>query len=149
MVSGAIDIVRQDDPPKVTLVDFKSGDPDSDKHQKLDEDEMRLQVGVYAIAAKKELLYQPEKGLVRYLDVERDNTQKHELEVPLDDASIQAAKKTVVKTATAIRSRLFKSDPVKPGRDGKPRCQSCDFLGFCGMRGSKQVKQQNPQLWGM
>src|SRR5690606_15139970 len=81
-ISGAIDIVRQDDPPRVTLIDFKSGDPDSDRHQKLDEDEMRLQVGVYAIAAKRELLYQPEKGLVRYLDVERDKAERHELEVP-------------------------------------------------------------------
>lgn len=61
LVSGAIDIVRQDDPPRVTLIDFKSGDPDSDRHQKLDEEEMKLQVSLYAVAAKKELEYQPEQ----------------------------------------------------------------------------------------
>src|SRR5262249_55221949 len=33
LVNGAIDIVRHDDPPRVTVIDFKSGDPDSDKHQ--------------------------------------------------------------------------------------------------------------------
>jgi len=33
LISGAIDIVRQDNPPRVTLIDFKSGDPESDKHQ--------------------------------------------------------------------------------------------------------------------
>ena len=52
LVSGAIDIVRRDDPPRVTLIDFKSGDPDSDKHDKLDEREMKLQVAIYALAAR-------------------------------------------------------------------------------------------------
>ena len=149
MISGAIDIVRRDDPPRVTLIDFKSGDPDSDKHQKLDEDEMRLQVGIYAIAAKKELQYAPDKGLVRYLDVDRETNEHHQLEVPLDDASVQGAKKTIVKTATSIRNRHFKSDPVKPGRDGKHRCPSCDFLGSCGMKGAVGAKHQNLGKWGL
>jgi ATP-dependent exoDNAse (exonuclease V) beta subunit len=55
LISNAIDIVRQDDPPRVTLIDFKSGDPESDKHQKLDEKEMQLQIAIYALAARKEL----------------------------------------------------------------------------------------------
>src|SRR5204862_3098401 len=66
LISGAIDLVRQDDPPRVTLIDFKSGNQEADA-KKLDEDEMRLQVGLYALAAKTELEYQPERGLVRYL----------------------------------------------------------------------------------
>ena len=47
------------------------GDADSDQRadaKKLDEDEMRLQVGLYAIAARAELEFEPERGLVRYLD---------------------------------------------------------------------------------
>src|SRR5207249_1001631 len=44
LVAGVIDVIRQDDPPRVTLIDFKSGDPDSDKHQSLDKAEMQLQV---------------------------------------------------------------------------------------------------------
>jgi DNA helicase II / ATP-dependent DNA helicase PcrA len=140
LISGAIDIVRRDDPPRVTLIDFKSGDPESDKHQKLDEEEMRLQVGIYAVAAKKELEYQPDKGLVRYLDVDREKNENHELEVPLDDASVEAAKKTVISTATAIRDRHFKAGPRKAGRDGKPRCPDCDFFGFCGMPAAVSLK---------
>ena len=62
LVSGAIDVIRRDNPPQVTLVDFKSGDPESDKHQKLDEEEMRLQVALYAVAARKEMEYSPEKA---------------------------------------------------------------------------------------
>src|SRR6185369_1922324 len=94
LISGAIDIVRQDDPPRVTLVDFKSGDPDSERHQNLDEEEMRLQVTLYAIAAKKELQYQPEQGLVRYLDADE---AKAELRVPLDMNALDGAKSTVTK----------------------------------------------------
>ena len=134
-------IVRRDDPPRVTLIDFKSGDPDSDKHQKLDQDEMRLQVGIYAVAAKKELEYRPDKGLVRYLDVDRDKNEKHELEVPLDVQSVADAKKTVIGTATAIRDRRFKFGPKKVGRDGKPRCKTCDFLSFCGMPDAAPLKR--------
>lgn len=140
LISGAIDIVRRDEPPRVTLIDFKSGDPESDKHQKLDEDEMRLQVGIYAVAAKKELEYQPDKGLVRYLDVDRHKNEHHELQVPLDEESVSAAKRTVVQTATSIRDRKFKSGPRKPGYDGKPRCTTCDFLGFCGMPDALSIK---------
>jgi DNA helicase-2/ATP-dependent DNA helicase PcrA len=97
LISGAIDIVRQDDPPRVTLIDFKSGDPESDSHQKLDEEEMQLQVALYAVAAKKELQYQPDQGLVRYLDAE--DKSKSELRVPLDDESLKKAKGAVAQTA--------------------------------------------------
>jgi DNA helicase II / ATP-dependent DNA helicase PcrA len=141
LISGAIDIVRRDDPPRVTLIDFKSGDPESDKHQSLDEEEMRLQVGIYAVAAKRELEYQPDKGLVRYLDVDREQNDKHQLEVPLDDDSVADAKKTVIATATAIRNRKFKSGPKKAARDGQLRCKTCDFLGFCGMPEPMSLKR--------
>jgi ATP-dependent DNA helicase UvrD/PcrA len=144
LVSGAIDIVRQDNPPRVTLVDFKSGDPESDGHQKLDEEEMRLQVGLYAIAAKKELEYQPEQGLVRYLDA--DDKSKAELQVPLDEASLLRAKTQVATTASKIRGRKFKEGPTA-SKDGIDRCSKCDFLGFCGMKEAVTYKKANPKTW--
>lgn len=141
LISGAIDIVRQDNPPRVTLVDFKSGEPDSEKHQNLDEEEMRLQVTLYAIAAKKELQYQPEQGLVRYLDVKRDDP-KGELHVPLDKLALDQAKNTVARVATKIRRREFTGGPVvKP--DGVHRCGTCDFIGFCGMKPAMDFKFKN------
>jgi len=142
MISGAIDIVRRDNPPQVTLIDFKSGDPESDKHQSLDEDEMRLQVGIYAIAARKELEYEPEKGLVRYLDVDREASDKHQIDVPLDESSVEDAKKTVIETAKAIRDRKFASSPKKTLEDGVVRCNHCDFLGFCGMPAAMEFKHK-------
>jgi DNA helicase II / ATP-dependent DNA helicase PcrA len=137
LISGAIDIVRQDNPPRVTLIDFKSGDPDSDNHQKLDEQEMKLQVAIYAVGAKKELQYQPEKGLVRYLD---SGTAKSELEVPLDQTSIAEATVLVSQTARRIRDRHFNGGPHL-GADGAARCPHCDFLGLCGMKDAASHKK--------
>lgn len=140
MISGAIDIVRRDNPPQVTLIDFKSGDIDSDLHQSLDEDEMRLQIGIYAVAARKELEYEPEKGLVRYLDVDREKNEKHQLEVPLNEESVKVAKNTVVETARAIRDRKFSMSPQKQASKSGIRCERCDFLGFCGMQAAINFK---------
>jgi len=140
LISGAIDIVRQDDPPKVTLIDFKSGDTDSDMHQRLDEDLMQLQVALYAVAAKKELEYQPEQGLVRYLDA--DDPSKAEIRVPLDDDSLNAAKNKVAGTARNIRDRRFVSGPTSAPRNKahKTRCEECDFKEFCGMEAAREYR---------
>jgi DNA helicase-2/ATP-dependent DNA helicase PcrA len=147
LVSGAIDIVRQDDPPRVTLIDFKSGDPESDKHQRLNEEEMQAQVALYAVAAKKELQYEPDQGLVRYLDVDpKDDKSKTELQVPLDHESLIKVNKMVAQTARRIREREFTVGPA-PRPDGTPRCSTCDFLGFCGMKEAVTFKKKNPQDW--
>jgi len=140
LISGAIDIVRQDDPPRVTLIDFKSGDPDSDSHQKLDEKQMQLQVGLYAVAAKKELEYQPEQALVRYLDP--DDPLESELRVPLDENALDTAKKTVAETARAIRERRFALGPASaPKNPVNPvRCAECDFGDFCGMEAARAYR---------
>lgn len=144
LIGGAIDVVRQDNPPRVTLIDFKSGDPDSDKHQKLDDEEMKLQVALYALAAKKELEYQPEQGLVRYLGAE--DVGKSELQVPLDSDSLASAKKKVATTAARIRDRHFKVGPA--ARSGQSdRCETCDFVGFCGMEEATVYKQGGARNW--
>ena len=144
LVSGAIDIVRRDDPPRVTLIDFKSGDPESDKHMKLDEEEMKLQVAIYALAAKKELEYEPEAGLVRYLDAKQD--EKREIRVPLDKPHLESAQNQVAKTAAEIRDRKFKIGP-KPDAEGKCRCSICDFVGMCGQKEAVTHKKANPEGW--
>ena len=143
LISGAIDIVRQDDPPRVTLIDFKSGDPESDKHQSLNEEEMQFQVALYAVAAKKELEYQPDQGLVRYLDAE--DASKSELRVPLDSASLAKVKQHVANTASHIRDRQFKSGPTGP--ESEHRCKECDFIGLCGMKEAVSFKKKNPNSW--
>lgn len=134
LISGAIDIVRRDDPPRVTLIDFKSGEADSDLAMKLDSDEMRLQVSLYGIAARREMEYEPECGLVRYL-AEPDASQR-ELNVPLTDAALAEAAHTVTTTARRIKAREFHAGPVEREQDREhgPRCGRCDFASFCGLR---------------
>lgn len=136
LISGAIDIVRQDDPPRVTLIDFKSGDPESDMHQKLDHEEMELQVALYAVAAKKELEYQPEKGLVRYLDAK--DQSKAEMSIDLDANALNKAEEKVRNAAKRILVRDFKAGPVSI-----TRCPHCDFGGFCGMESARASRKQN------
>jgi DNA helicase-2/ATP-dependent DNA helicase PcrA len=143
LISGAIDVIRQDDPPRVTLIDFKSGEPDSDRHQ-LDEDEMKLQVTIYAVGAKKELEYKPERGLVRYLGAEEE--ERMELEVPLDQEAVAKAKSLIARTAGRIRDRAFKAGPSGRKRNGV-RCGNCDFLGFCGMQAAVSYKRAHPRHW--
>ncbi len=143
LISGAIDIVRHDNPPRVSLIDFKSGDPDSDKHMKLDEEEMKLQVAIYALAAKKELEYEPEAGLVRYLD--SSDRSKSELRVPLDAGSLAAAQSTVAKTAHEIKNRKFNLGP-KSEENGNKRCSQCDFTGICGQKEAIDYKKGRPTI---
>jgi DNA helicase-2/ATP-dependent DNA helicase PcrA len=123
LVSGAIDVVRLDDPPRVTLIDFKSGNAESDAAVSLDPNEMRLQVGLYGLAARHELEYEPEQGLVRYLD--ESDPEKRELSVPLTEA-----RQLVIDTARNLRAKRFIQGPAA---GNLLRCRSCDFLEICGM----------------
>lgn len=134
LISGAIDVVRRDDPPKVTLIDFKSGDAEHDSAVKLDSEEMKLQVSLYGIAARKEMEYEPERGLVRYLG--ESNPSSRELDVPLTEAALADAARTVTTTARAIKQRDFHRGPTNPMSEtnGDHRCTRCDFRGFCGVR---------------
>lgn len=144
LISGAIDIIRHDDPPRVTLVDFKSGDPESDRRQKLDEEEMKLQIALYGLAAKKELEYQPDMGLVRYLDAE--DPTKAELQVPLGDEALKKAESVVAQTAARIRERDFMKGPVPLGGN-ESRCFYCDFVGVCGMKDAMDFKGSRKAEW--
>ncbi|GGO64364.1 ATP-dependent DNA helicase [Nonomuraea cavernae] len=131
LVSGAIDVVRLDSPPQVTIIDFKSGERETEKHDALDEDEMKLQVSLYAVAARQELEYEPERGLVRYLG-EKDRSRK-ELIVPLDQQTIDDSLTAVKDLARGIQRRQFHSGPRKPNKNGGHRCVTCDWSRICGL----------------
>ena len=100
---------------------------------------MKLQVAIYALAAKKELEYQPEQGLVRYLGAH--NGDRKELKVPLDAREIENARKSVSLIAKRIRDRVFKEGPVRLP-EKKLRCNNCDFIGLCGISEAVELKDQ-------
>jgi DNA helicase-2/ATP-dependent DNA helicase PcrA len=128
LISGAVDLVRLDDPPRVTLIDFKSGHAESDAALNLQEEEMRLQLAIYGLAARRELEYEPERGLVRYLG--ETDPARRELAVMLDDAALDGARRLIVDTVREIKRRNFESGPRNG--DAAARCAECDFRGICG-----------------
>jgi DNA helicase-2/ATP-dependent DNA helicase PcrA len=132
LISGAIDVVRLDDPPRVSLIDFKSGESESDSAIKLSAEEMKLQVSLYGIAAKHELEYKPDQGIVRYLG--EDDPKKKEMALLLDDKALAEARSKAISTAKEIKQRKFHEGPRRAPKNEKlaSRCGECDFHLFCG-----------------
>lgn len=127
LISGAIDVVRLDNPPRVTIIDFKSGSVSPDGEGGLSRFMMELQIAIYGLAAKSELLYEPDKGLVRYIG-ERD-LENSEMEVSLAEADIENARNIVIDAARDIKNRIFMRGPTDIVDN---RCSSCDFHDLCG-----------------
>ncbi|QWC84557.1 PD-(D/E)XK nuclease family protein [Nocardioidaceae bacterium] len=129
LITGAIDVVRRDSPPRISIVDLKSGEAVSDNHDALDEEEMRLQVSTDAIAAKQELEYEPESGLVRYLA--EPDPDRRELTVPLSDDVIAESREQVAGLAGDIQRRDYcealRRTAAKSERVAAPRATS----GLC------------------
>lgn len=129
LISGSIDLVRLDDPPRITIIDFKSGERGEANQSGLSEQMMRLQIGIYGLAARHELEYEPEHGLIRYIG-EQDAAHR-EVDVALNEDELHAAREVVVETGRQIRMRHFDEGP-RQGFQG--RCDSCDFARVCGWR---------------
>jgi DNA helicase-2/ATP-dependent DNA helicase PcrA len=126
------------------LLDFKSGEAESDLTSKLDQREMKLQLSLYGLAAKRELEYEPERGLVRYLDEE--DPAKAEILVDLSDDQLEAARVEVTAAARRIRDREFHIGPISGPRDpdNRSRCAECDFREFCGKSDAVNYRQNRP-----
>lgn len=142
LVTGAIDLVRLEDPPRVSLLDFKSGEAASDLPSSLDPELMRLQIKIYGLAARSELEYEPERGLVRYLA--EDDPERRELEVALDDRALEEARRVVLVAARTIRERDFHNGPTGFGGTDTPeeRCSVCDFVEFCGLEPARGYRDE-------
>ena len=126
LISGAIDVVRLDDPPMVSIIDFKSGDAREATGSGLSRELMALQIGVYGLAARDELAYDPQHGLIRYLG-ER-NADLRQLEVDLNEEELARVRDEVIVTGRNIRNRAFDRGPT--GRI-ENRCGRCDFRNIC------------------
>ena len=126
LISGAIDVVRLDDPPRVTIIDFKSGDADLDTGTGLSHELMSMQIGLYGLAAREELEYEPQNGLIRYIGEEDE--QLRQTSVDLTNEQISKVRAAVINTGKRIRIRDFNHGPSEKAPN---RCPRCDFLDFC------------------
>ena len=127
LITGAIDVVRLDSPPRVTLIDFKSGRAGGNASG-LSERMMAMQLGIYGIAAEIEMSYEPERGLIRYIG-EPDDARR-ETPVLLGAEATASVRSEVVTTARSIRNREFQAGPTE-----EDRCGRCDFGAICASAG--------------
>ena len=135
LVSGAIDVVRLDDPPMVSIVDFKSGDAQEDTGSGLSRELMALQIGVYGLAAREELQYDPQHGLIRYIGERSDDLRQ--VEVDLNEEQLSRVRNEVIETGRNIRERNFNEGPT--GRVDN-RCRRCDFRNICPRREAARAR---------
>lgn len=135
LISGAIDLVRLNDPPRVTLIDFKSGNAAGDNTSGLSTEMMEMQLSVYGIAARKELEYEPDEGLIRYIG--EDDATKKEVGVALNEEQLQDVRQRVVHTAQRIKAREFHQGPTP---HHEHRCKVCDWSRVCPMPLARSVR---------
>jgi DNA helicase-2/ATP-dependent DNA helicase PcrA len=127
LIAGSIDLVRLDDPPRVTIIDFKSGENSDQAASGLSTEMMRQQVGIYGLAAKHELEFEPDRGIIRYIG-ERDPNQQQKV-IDLNDQELAQTRQNVIDTANKIKNREFHEGP---SANSPQRCDKCDFSRFCG-----------------
>ena len=137
LISGTIDVLRLDDPPRVSILDFKSGDRDGDTGSGLSRQLMSLQIGVYGLAARNELEFVPQHGFVRYIG-ERDPARR-QMEVNLDDRQLVNVRREIVQTAKKIQHREFDNGPTERVEN---RCDNCDFVDFCSRPEAIDVRRR-------
>jgi DNA helicase-2/ATP-dependent DNA helicase PcrA len=135
LVSGAIDLLRLDDPPRITVIDFKSGERGDENQSGLSEELMRLQVSLYALAARQELEYEPDRGLIRYVG-EQDNARR-EMTVGLTEDELNETRDFVIRSGREIRARNFHRAPSGVNRN---RCRNCDFARICGLNNLRAAR---------
>lgn len=124
-------------PTEIALVDFKTSKPNKDKVESQTLDGRLLQLPLYAITAKNELM-QNKKGelhvtsamYVHLADTESGSSSKNEIEVPLDEKSLEHARSVAIANADGIRRGRF---PLSTHRNTKtPECMSyCSFGHAC------------------
>jgi DNA helicase II / ATP-dependent DNA helicase PcrA len=141
VITGSIDLLlrydQQDNIVDAWVVDFKTmeGGPDPTDNEELDWTEMSLQVQLYAKAAREVLGENARTGAVHLL---KDGQR---VEVPVDDAAVEAAVGNVEWTV----GRILNSDfPMRPHPD---KCEKCDFQALCAQRAEPfQIDTLPPEI---
>jgi DNA helicase-2/ATP-dependent DNA helicase PcrA len=87
---------------------------------------MRLQVGIYGLAARHELEYEPDRGLVRYIG--ENNPEQRQLSVNLSEEELNTARQVVINAGRQIKNRVFNLGPLSADR-----CENCDHRVICSL----------------
>ena len=137
LLAGRADRIDADrtDPSNLALVDFKTGKPNKDKVVAQTADGRLLQLPLYAITTINELMQNKEGELhvasAKYLHLaDTESSSPNEIEVPLDEKSMEHAREIAIANADGIRRGRF---PLSMHRNSKtPECMSyCSFGHAC------------------
>ena len=119
LLAGAVDLLEGGE--ELAVVDFKSGEAGA-----YDEELLRLQVQLYALALGRATGRAPQVGLVRFVGGEGPA----EMRVELGPEALRRALELAGEAAQGIREGRFDEGPT-PRHVG--RCARCDFRLFCGL----------------
>ncbi|MGJ0429048.1 ATP-dependent helicase [Methylobacter sp.] len=128
LITGSIDLLMHySDEGKILdahVIDFKTmeGGVDVMQNSKLEWTELALQVQLYAKAAREVLDEHAATGSIHLL---KDNQR---INVPIDDAAIDAAIKNVEWAVSGVLAQDF---PMRPAVD---KCSKCDFHQLCAQK---------------
>jgi len=112
-VRGRMDRVDRIAGERVTIVDYKTGKPRTQRHA-----DESLQLSIYAIAAQEKWKYLPER-LVFY-----NVADNSEVVSSRDDEDLREARERVVQVAEQIQAGFFEP---RPGF----HCQWCEYRSLC------------------
>lgn len=128
LITGAIDLLmRCNEAGEVVeahVLDFKTmeGGDDPTQNRELDWRELSLQVQLYAKAARDVIGENAATGSIHLLK------DQQRVQVPIDDASVQAA---VDNIEWAVQGILDQDFPMRPS---ERKCRGCDFRRLCPQR---------------
>lgn len=125
LVTGAIDLLLQEDPEKgittADVIDFKTMELPEDSVD-YDWRDMSLQVQLYSKAAKEIMGENVQTGYIHTL---KDNKRTA---IPVDSTSVDHAIENIEWAVTGILSNDF------PMRACKTSCENCDFRAMCAQK---------------
>jgi DNA helicase-2/ATP-dependent DNA helicase PcrA len=118
LLSGSIDLLKREDSREdiLEIIDFKTGN-----ERKMDE-ELNLQVQLYAVAAREALALNVKKAFVHFLD----SKKQERVEVSTTSRQLESAMNTIKNAIKGVTSRRFRRNP----RNSKT-CSACDWRKIC------------------
>lgn len=135
LVTGAIDLLLQEDPTKgittADVIDFKTMELPEDSVN-YDWRDMSLQVQLYSKAAKEIMGENVQTGYIHTL---KDNKRTA---IPVDSMSVDHAIKNIEWAVTGILSNDF------PMRACKTSCENCDFRAMCAQKRQSFARSELP-----
>ena len=143
LITGSIDLLLREDAIgnilEAKVVDFKSMDFPENQNTPYFWINLALQVQLYAHAADVVLGENAKTGAVHLLKAENRDDLSNRVDVPVDNASTQAA---ILNVEWAVNRILEGEFPMRPSTQ---KCSECDFVKICAKNKENFVSTEIPE----